>query len=57
MIYNILLFLYACAARVAAHFNQKVSSMVKGQKETFGILEGCIKPDARYIWFHAASLG
>lgn len=36
MIYNILLFLYACAARVAAHFNQKVSSMVKGQKETFG---------------------
>lgn len=57
MIYNILLFLYACAARVAAHFNQKVSSMVKGQKETFGILKGCIKPDARYIWFHAASLG
>lgn len=57
MIYNILLFLYACAARVAAHFNQKVSSMVKGQNETFGILEGCIKPDARYIWFHAASLG
>ena len=58
MIYNILLFLYACAARVAAHFNQKVSSMVKGQKETFGILKGCIKTGVLvYIWFHAASLG
>lgn len=57
MIYNILFSLYVCAARVAARFNPKVSSMVKGQKETFDILKRSVEPGGRYIWFHAASLG
>lgn len=57
MIYNFIIFLYASAVRLAALFNEKVSKMVKGQKETFSILKQHIDPSARYLWFHAASLG
>lgn len=57
MIYNFIIFLYVSAVRMAALFNEKVSKMVKGQKEAFSILQQHIDPSARYLWFHAASLG
>jgi len=31
--------------------------LIKGQKETFGILKQNIDPKEKYIWIHAASLG
>lgn len=42
---------------MAALFSEKVSKMVAGQKKTFSVLEQHIDPKAKYIWFHAASLG
>lgn len=57
MIYNLIIFLYVSAVRVAALFNKKVSRMVKGEQEAFGILERSIVPGEKYLWFHAASLG
>lgn len=57
MIYNLFIYLYASAVHVAALFSEKVAKMVKGQKEAFAVLERQIDPDAKYLWFHAASLG
>jgi 3-deoxy-D-manno-octulosonic-acid transferase len=38
-------------------FNKKAKLLLAGQKQTFDILQQKIDPEARYIWFHAASLG
>ncbi len=55
--YTFAIALYAFAARLIAPFYKKADLMLKGQKETFGILEQNIRKDEKYIWFHAASLG
>lgn len=57
MIYNLFIYLYVSAVRMAALFSGKVSKMVAGQKKTFSVLEQHIDSKAKYIWFHAASLG
>lgn len=57
MIYNLIIALYTSAVRLAALFNKKVALMVKGEKESFGILEKQIVRGEKYLWFHAASLG
>lgn len=57
MIYNLVIYLYVSAVRLAALFNKKVSTMVKGEKDAFSVLQRHIDPKAKYIWFHAASLG
>lgn len=49
--------LYASAVHIAALFSKKVAKMVKGEREAFTILARQIDPDAKYLWFHAASLG
>lgn len=38
-------------------FHKKARLIVSGQKETFRILKERIDRNAKYIWFHAASLG
>lgn len=57
MIYNLIIYLYVGAVKLAALFSKKVSVMVKGEKEAFSLLQQRIDRKARYIWFHAASLG
>ena len=57
MIYNLFIYLYVSAVRMSALFSEKVSNMVAGLKKTFSVLEQHIDPKAKYIWFHAASLG
>lgn len=57
MIYNLVIYLYVSAVRLAALFNRKVSAMVKGEKDAFSVLQRRMDPKAKYIWFHAASLG
>lgn len=57
MIYNLVIYLYVSAVRLAALFNKKVSAMVKGEKDAFSVLQRRMDPKAKYIWFHAASLG
>ena len=55
MIYNLIIALYTSAVRLAALFNKKVALMVKGEKESFGILEKQIVRGAKYLRNHAAS--
>lgn len=43
--------------KLAALFSSKPAKMVTGHREVFGLLRDKIDRDARYIWFHAASLG
>ena len=57
MMYNIFISLYVCAVHIVSHFSKKVAAMLKGEKETFSILKEKVDPKAKYIWFHAASLG
>ncbi len=57
MLYNIFIMLYAGAVRLVALFSEKVAKMAKGEKEAFGVLAERIDPNAKYLWFHAASLG
>jgi 3-deoxy-D-manno-octulosonic-acid transferase len=55
--YQIAINSYAGAVRLAARFNPKAQKMVVGQRQTWDILKQKIDPQAKYIWFHAASLG
>lgn len=57
MIYNLIIYLYVGAVKLAALFSKKVSVMVKGEKDAFTVLQQRIDRQAKYIWFHAASLG
>ena len=42
---------------IASLFNEKVRKMWRGEREAFKILKQKVDPNAKYIWFHAASLG
>lgn len=56
--YSLGIYLYALLVRlVAALGHRKARAMVRGQHDTWRILREKIDPTARYVWFHAASLG
>lgn len=55
--YEPFIFLYNIGVWIATFFSKKVSTMWKGEHETFRVLREKVDPDAKYIWFHAASLG
>ncbi len=55
--YNILMYLMQFGFAVASLFSEKVRKMWRGQREAVGVLREKVDPDAKYIWFHAASLG
>ncbi|GHT75385.1 3-deoxy-D-manno-octulosonic acid transferase [Bacteroidia bacterium] len=55
--YGIIIALYALIVRLVSPFNKKAKLMIEGQKKTFAVLKQQIDSEARYIWFHAASLG
>jgi 3-deoxy-D-manno-octulosonic-acid transferase len=57
MIYNLVIYLYLLGVKIAALFQSKPAKMVQGHREVFDILREKIDPRAKYIWFHAASLG
>ena len=42
---------------VASLFNKKVKKMWAGERQAVKVLKEKVDPEARYIWFHAASLG
>ena len=42
---------------IASLFNEKVRKMWRGEREAFSILKEKVDPNAKYAWFHAASLG
>ena len=57
MIYNVVIYFVLLGIAIASLFNEKVRKMWRGEREAFKILKQKVDPDAKYVWFHAASLG
>ncbi len=55
--YNIVLYLYLFGVAIASLFNEKVRKMWRGEREAISIIKQKLDPTAKYVWFHAASLG
>ena len=57
MIYNLIIYIYLLGVAIYSRFNDKVRKMWRGEREAVRILKEKVDPNARYVWFHAASLG
>ena len=55
--YNFIIYLYQMGVAVYSRFNEKVKKMWQGERNAFRVLREQVDPKARYVWFHAASLG
>jgi 3-deoxy-D-manno-octulosonic-acid transferase len=55
--YNIIIYIYQLGVIIASLFNEKVRKMWHGEREAIRILKEKVDPNAKYVWFHAASLG
>ena len=55
--YNAIMYAMQLSIAVYSLFNEKVRRMRKGEHEAFSVLREKTDPEAKYIWFHAASLG
>ena len=55
--YNLIIYLYLLGVAVYSRFNTKVRRMWRGERDAFRVLREKVDPQARYVWFHAASLG
>ena len=57
MFYNLIIYLYLFGVAIYSLFNEKVRKMWRGERDAFSVLREKVDPDAKYVWFHAASLG
>ena len=57
MFYNLVIYMYLLGVAIYSRFNEKVRKMWHGEREAFNILREKVDPNAKYVWFHAASLG
>jgi 3-deoxy-D-manno-octulosonic-acid transferase len=57
MIYNLIIYFYLLGVAVYSLFNEKVRKMWRGERAAFKVLKEKVDPNAKYVWFHAASLG
>ena len=57
MIYNLIIYTYLLGVAIYSRFNEKVRKMWRGERDAFRVLKEKVDPEARYVWFHAASLG
>ncbi len=57
MLYNIAIYFYLLGVAIASLFSKKVRKMWRGERAAFGVLKEKVDPEAKYVWFHAASLG
>lgn len=55
--YNIVIYIYLLGVAIASLWNEKIRKMWRGEREAFDVLRQNVDPDAKYLWFHAASLG
>lgn len=55
--YNIAIYIYLIGVALASIFSKKVHNMWRGERAAFGLLKSKVDPEAKYVWFHAASLG
>jgi len=56
-VYILFTYLLELGVAIASLFSKKVRKMWRGERHSFEILREKVDPNARYIWFHAASLG
>ena len=57
MIYNLIIYIYLWGVAVYSRFNERVRKMWRGERAAVGVLKEKVEPQAKYVWFHAASLG
>ena len=57
LLYKIGIFFYSLVIRLASPFNEKARLFVAGRKNWRETLQNQIENEAKYIWFHCASLG
>ena len=55
--YNVVVFLMQVSIAIASLFNKKMRKMWRGQRKAISYLKANVEDGARYVWFHAASLG
>lgn len=55
--YNLIIYIYLLGVAIASRWNEKIRKMWRGEREAFSVLRSKVDPQARYVWFHAASLG
>ena len=55
--YNIVIYIYLLGVVIASLFKEKVRKMWRGERDAFRVLREQVDPQAKYVWFHAASLG
>ena len=55
--YNLIIYLYLLGVAFSSLFKEKVRKMWRGERDAFRVLREKVDPKARYVWFHAASLG
>ncbi len=55
--YTLAIYLYMIAISMAAIFNKRARLLAVGHRKAFFQLKRQVDPQARYVWFHAASLG
>ena len=55
--YQVIIYLYLFGVAMASLFSKKVKKMWAGERRAIRLLKEKVDPSARYIWFHAASLG
>lgn len=55
--YNLIIYIYLWGVAIASRLDGKIRKMWRGEREAFNVLRRKIDPQARYMWFHAASLG
>lgn len=55
--YQLFIYLYLLGVAIYSLFNEKVRKMWRGERDAFRVLRQKVDPNARYVWFHAASLG
>lgn len=57
IVYNLIIYFVLLGIMIASLFSKKVKMMWKGEREAFRMLKDKVDPSAKYVWFHAASLG
>ena len=55
--YELIIYLYQLGVMIYSLFNKKVRKMWRGERAAFSVLRQKVDKDAKYVWFHAASLG
>jgi len=56
-VYNIAIYIYLIGVAIGSLFNKKIKKMWRGEREAVDLLKEKVDPTAKYVWFHAASLG